>query len=101
MYRGTTPKLIFSVNFDVAEVSTLWITFKQSKNIMFEKQLADCVLDSDNSQIICDLSEQETLQLLPNVDLDIQLRVGFNNGKKAVSKLITTYVNDILHDGEI
>ncbi len=101
MIRGTTPKLIFKVEFDVSYMNVLWITFKQGSKIKFEKQFDDCIINTEKNQIIVNLTQQDTLALTPNSDLIIQLRVGFNNGKRAASKLITTYVDDILHDGEI
>lgn len=101
MWRGTTPTLKFNLKFDVSKIDVLWITFKQGKNIIFEKQLPDCQLSYEKNQIIVTLSQSETLMLTADKDLLIQLRVGFTNSKRGVSKLITTYVNDILHDGEI
>ena len=101
MYRGTTPKLTFNVGFDVSYMNVLWITFKQGSKIKFEKQLEDCIIKPDTKQIIVNLSQTETLSLVANLDLNIQLRVGFSNGKRAASKTLTTYVDEILHDGEI
>lgn len=101
MFRGTTPKLTFNVEFDVSYIDTLWITFKQGSKIKFEKQFEDCLINTEKNQIIVNLTQAETLSLTANLDLNIQLRVGFSNGKRAASKLITTYVDDILHDGEI
>lgn len=101
MYRGTTPTLKFHVKFDISKIDILWITFKQGKTIVFEKQLSDCQLSYEKNQIIVNLTQAETLSLTANKDLLIQLRISFINSKKGVSKLITTYVDDILHDGEI
>jgi hypothetical protein len=101
MYRGTTPTLKFRVKFDISKIDVLWMTFKQGKTIVFEKQLPDCQLSYEKNQIIVNLTQEETLSLTANKDLLIQLRVGFVNSKRGVSKLITTYVDDILHDGEI
>ena len=101
MYRGTTPKLIFNVDFDISYIEIIWITFKQGKDIKFEKQLSDCSFNYEKNQIIVNLTQEETLSLSANKDLNIQIRVGFTNSKRAVSRLITTYVEDILHDGVI
>ena len=101
MYRGTTPTLKFNLKFDISKIEVLWVTFKQGKTIVFEKQLSDCQLSYDKNQIIVNLSQSETLSLTANKDLLIQIRVGFTNSKRGVSKTITTYVDDILHDGEI
>lgn len=101
MYRGTTPKLIFNVDFDVTYIEVLWVTFKQGSQIKIEKQLADCSFNTEKNQIIVNLTQEETLSLSANKDLNIQIRVGFTNSKRAVSRLITTYVDDILHDGVI
>lgn len=101
MYRGTTPTLTFNVGFDTSYINVLWITFKQGSKIKFEKQFEDCLINPITNQIVVNLTQQETLSLMANMDLNIQLRVGFSNGKRAASKLITTYVDDILHDGEI
>lgn len=101
MYRGTTPKLTFNVGFDVSYINVLWITFKQGSKIKFERQFEQCIVKTDTNQIIVNLTQEETLSLVANMDLNIQLRVGFSNGKRAASKLLTTYVDDILHDGMI
>ena len=101
MYRGTTPTLKFNVEFDVSLISVLWITFKQGNQIKIEKQLGDCALNTEKNQIIVSLTQEETLSLSANKDLNIQIRVGFANSKRGVSRLITTYVDDILHDGVI
>ena len=101
MYRGTTPRLIFNVKFDISKIEVLWITFKQGKSIIIEKQLSDCTLSYDKNQIIVNLTQEETLSLSADKDLIIQIRVRFTNGKAGVSKEIDTYVNDILHDGVI
>lgn len=101
MYRGTTPRLIFNMPFDVTQISVLWITFKQGAKIQLEKTLEDCGLNADKNQIFVTLTQAETLSFTANKDMIIQLRVKFINDKAGVSKEIDTYVYDILHDGEI
>ncbi len=101
MYRGTTPKLIFNMPFDVTQISVLWITFKQGSKIQLEKTLEDCGINEEKNQILVTLTQAETLSFIANKDMIIQIRVKFQNDKAGVSKEIDTYVNDILHDGEI
>ena len=87
--------------FDVTQISVLWITFKQGSKIQLEKTLEDCGINEEKNQILVTLTQAETLSFIANKDMIIQIRVKFQNDKAGVSKEIDTYVNDILHDGEI
>lgn len=99
MIRGTTPTLIFGVPFDVTAISLLNITFVQAENIVLEKELEDIRLDQETNEIICALTEEETLILDSEINnVDIQLRVGIGE-ERLVSNIISTTVERILKDG--
>lgn len=97
MYRGTTPTLTFNIDADVSEIKSLTMTFSQGGKIVYTKQLFDCDVIEENNSIVVKLTQEETLQLEPNKDLHIQLKVEIDENVY-VSKYLSTYVNDILDE---
>ncbi|EOZ2853485.1 hypothetical protein ACQQ4G_003131 [Listeria monocytogenes] len=99
MYRGTTPTLRFALPFETSLVKTAYITFFQKDRKQFEKNLSDCVLESN--QLVVTLSQEETLRFVTNVPLMIQIRTVLNDGKAKASKIMEVKVYDVLKDGVI
>lgn len=98
MYRGTTPTLTFKANFDLNTVKNLIIVFKQGERVKLEKYFQDCKIDFENKNISVKLSEDETMEFIPNKDLHIQMRIRFEDGTITSSKVMTNYVDDILEE---
>ena len=98
MYRGTTPTLTFKANFDLNTIKNLIIVFKQGEKVKLEKYFQDCKIDIENKNISVKLSEDETMEFIPNKDLHIQMRIRFEDGTITSSKVMTNYVDDILEE---
>lgn len=99
MYRGTTPTLSFELPFDVSEATSLYITISQRyDNIQIEKSLEDCSVDGTIATV--SLTQEETLRLVPDKPVFIQVRV-VKDGVAMASDMIKTTVKDVLKDGVI
>ena len=98
MYRGTTPTLTFKANFDLDTIINLTIVFKQGGEIKLKKYLQDCEVDTGHKKISVTLSEDETIEFIPNKDLHIQIRIRFEDGTVISSKVMTIYIDDILEE---
>ena len=98
MYRGTTPTLTFKANFDLDTIINLTIVFKQGGEIKLKKYLEDCEVDIENKNISVTLSETATIEFIPNKDLHIQIRIRFEDGTVISSKVMTSYIDDILEE---
>lgn len=99
MRRGTTTTLGFKIPFDTGEITILNISFEQKGQIVLEKTLTDCVLNSDS--ILCPLSESDTLKLMGSTHVKIQLRVKKTNGDVIASDIMNGFVERIIKDGEL
>lgn len=103
MYRGTTPTLIFTLPFEASAISVCSIAFAQYSSryakeaeVVLEKSLTDC--EAEGSTLKLTLSEEETLGLDDNQDVEIQLRVKCGETAMA-SEIFRTSVGRILKDG--
>ena len=96
MYRGTTPTIGFQLPFECSYISKLNIAFAQGNKIVFEKTLNDCELDG--RIITVQLTENDTLLLNSNKELEIQIRIAIGKDKIA-SNIIKTTVGRILKEG--
>ena len=102
MIRGTTPRLSFTVPFDPTHTKRIWITFSQNNKEVFTLEKKDCTFE--DKTIHTTLTQAQTLSLVANSNVQIQLRVTFANGESdeaLASDIITTTVQRILKDGEI
>lgn len=106
MFRGTTPIIELEVDFNTSSIEVLYITFKQNEEVIFEKQLSDCVVTS--KLITCQLTQEDTLKLKPTRNpngskdwLYIQVRYRLNDGTTGASFLDKIEVEQILKDGAI
>ena len=85
-------------NIDVNTIINLTIVFKQGGEIKLKKYLEDCEVDTENKNISVTLSETETIEFIPNKDLHIQIRIRFEDGTVISSKVMTSYIDDILEE---
>lgn len=103
MIRGTTPLLSFTVPFDPAETKRICITFSQHGREVFTLEKRDCTIEGNT--ISTTLTQDQTLSLTANTNVQIQIRVTFANDGETdsalASEIITTTVQRILKDGEI
>lgn len=102
MKRGTTPT--FSIAIDdavsVSSITAAYLTFVQSGEILFEKNLSDMSRDTINNALLIELTQAETLQFAQDKTVLYQLR--FKTSAKAyASDIWRTPAMEILKDGEI
>lgn len=97
--RGCTAQNTFTFPFSSAEVDALWLTYVQMGSTVIDKSLDDCVIGG--GKLTVDLSQEDTLALLPGQKIQIQIRVRLANGRVTKSNILTTQTDDVLKDGVI
>lgn len=109
MYRGSTPKFIFPVTFDVNKLADFVLTFEQGDSIILQKTLEDCEVYTDYdvkkkksvNKIAVRLTVEESFMFEPARQLHIQLRALLEDDLQLVTNEIETYVYDTLYKGEL
>ena len=100
MIRGTTPILHFTLPFAVSELSEYWITLSQRyENIKIDKDSTDCTVSG--RQITLILSQEDTLKLIPDKPVYIQIRALTTSDLAIASTQFRCDVDDILREGVI
>ena len=99
MIRGTTPKLEFTLPFEVDQISEAYITFVQRDKVILEKSISECVVGEKTLQL--QLTQEETLKLTAGCVTEIQIRVLMNSGDALASNIIRITTERILKDGVI
>lgn len=99
MIRGTTPRLEFKLPFHTDIIKELYVTFAQNAGIVLDKVKQDCICEGNN--VTLKLTQQDTLALVSEKMVDIQLRVLTVNDDALASDIIRSSVKRILKDGEI
>ena len=99
IFPGTTPTLSFTLPFDPALLAEAWITLQQSATDTITKTLSDCEIDKNKLSFT--LTQEETLKLIPNAQILIQMRVRFADGSAAASRVIRVDAAYILTGGVI
>lgn len=99
MIRGTTPRLEFALPFDTEMIQEAYITFAHKRNVVFEKTLSECTCEGE--KIVLKLTQKDTLALMSESVVEIQIRVLTTHGEALASNIMCAAVNRILKDGEI
>lgn len=99
MYRGTTPKLTFTIPFDTSTIAKLYITFFQKERLRVEKELSECEIEGNKISVT--LTQEDTLSFVSNAVVQIQIRALFTDGNAQASKIMEMTVKDVLKDGVI
>lgn len=99
MIRGTTPKLEFTLPFDISQIEKSYITFMQDNTIVLEKSFDDC--EAVDNMLIINLTQEETLKLKAGKVVEIQIRVRTISGNALASNIIRVNTERILRDGVI
>ena len=100
MIRGTTPTLSFKLPFQVSELAEYWITISQRyENLIINKTSADCTASGDT--ITVTLSQNDTLKLIGDKPVYLQIRALTTDDEAIASKMWTCPVEDILKEGVI
>jgi hypothetical protein len=96
MIRGTTPTHTFSLPFDANTISKLSIAYAQGGTVKIEKALEDCTISGN--EIETRLTEEDTLKLNANAQVEIQIRCAIGEERLA-SNIIFARAEKILKDG--
>ena len=96
MIRGTTPTLEFTLPFDVSTLSEAYITLVQNGKTVVEKCMTDCKC-TDNCMRVR-LTQEETLRLNCNRNVEIQIRAKTQVGDVIASNIITASAERILKE---
>ena len=99
IFPGTTPTLSFTLSFDPALLAEAWITLQQSPTDTITKTLSDCEIVGNKLSFT--LTQEETLKLIPNAQILIQMRVRFADGSASASQVIRVDAAYILTGGVI
>lgn len=99
MIRGTTPTHTFKTDISLLDCTVVYLTYKQNGSKIVEKTKEDLTITED--QVVVTLSQKETLGFEEGVTVEIQFRVGFADGSRAASNIMSAPVKRILKDGII
>lgn len=108
MIRGTTPTNVFTTEDVDLSDATVYVTYSQGGNVLFEKTGDDVVVNVvDDEQeepvytVQTELTQEETLMFNPTLQVRIQIRAIFANNKAIASQIMEVSVEDVLKDGVI
>lgn len=97
MIRGTTPTLTFNLPMAVSALSEYWVTVSQRyDNIRIDRDKT--TLTASGSSIVANLTQEETLRLVPDKPVYIQLRVLTSGGDAMASEAFKCSVADVLRE---
>lgn len=99
MIRGTTPTLIFTFPFEVDSIQKMWLTFSQNDKEVFTIDKDRCELSE--RKVTVTLTQEQTLQLINNAQVEIQFRVLTYNSTALASNILKLPVQRILKGGVI
>ena len=103
IHKGCTSKNSFSIPYPKEDIEVLYITYSQKrrehKKVVFEKTLDDCVFEG--GYLVVQLSQENTLLLQSNTEVEIQIRARLKNGEAVKSNIIKTTTDEVLKDGVI
>lgn len=103
MYRGTTPRITFTLDtsVDLSTIEEAWVTFKTATTELTKIYSNDEVgIDSENSKLFVNLTQNETLQLYSGV-ASVQIRFRTQSQKAYATEIKQINVNKILKEGVI
>ena len=100
MWRGTTPKHIFTLpeGVKLSDFVAVYVTYSQNGETILEKTEADLTPTDSGFTVI--LSQADTL-LFTQGPVKIQLRAKKPNGEAVASDIISSTAKEVLKDGEI
>ena len=96
--QGTTPTLTIAIDptdFEVSNVVALEFAIKQKSNVSIYG-LSDVVIDAEENTISYTFTETETLALIPDILLSVQLRFMFADGSICGNNRMNFNVNDLI-----
>lgn len=99
MFIATTPTLKFTLPFSTGTIAAGYITIAQSGSNIIEKPLSGWTCDG--STVTVKLTQKETMLLIPDANVEIQMRIRLNDGTAMASKIFNLTAERVLKDGEI
>ena len=96
MIRGTTPTHVYDLPFGVENVAKVRILYAQHGEVKIIKTEEDCKMSGKTISV--QLTQRDTLDLLGNTFVDIQLRVLTTGGDALASPLTRVLVGACLDD---
>jgi len=98
MRRGTTPTNVFTVDVDLRNAVSLYVTYKQNGRTIIEKKLEDVEVLEESVSV--ELTQADTLKF-KNGEVQMQIRARLPDGTVLASDIMTASVSAILKDGAI
>ena len=93
--RGTTPKHIFTIPFDVSLISDLRISYGQSGKEIVVKSKKDCTLDEQTITVV--LTQEDTFKFDCTKQVQVQVRVLTLGGEALNSDILILDVDQCLN----
>lgn len=93
--RGSTPTQVFELPFDTQELADFLITYACNDEILVEKNSSQCM--TENSCIIVELSQEDTLSFPANEIVEAQLKVLTKSGKVFISPSYNLGIGKVLN----
>ncbi len=97
--QGTTPVFSFTLPFETAQVKSFFVTFRQGKETVAEKDLYDC--EADEYVLSAKLSQEETFLFDPAMPVLMQVRLADENGSAFASPVFSFRVEPTLKGGAV
>ena len=97
--RGTTPTITFSLPYDTKLFKVIWVTFSQNDKEVFTVETEN--LSLIGKEVKLTVTQEQTLLLDNDKNVDIQLRVLTQKDNAITSNIIKTSVGRILKEGVI
>lgn len=96
MFRGTTPKHIFVIPYDVSIIKQIRVIYQQREKTILEKTEADCTLEGNT--ILVSLSQEDTFLFNDKYGAKIQVRILTESGEAMSSYPVSVSVNECLSE---
>lgn len=96
MIRGTTPTHIFNLSIEASQIQSLRITYRQLGYKVLEKTEVD--VTATGNMLKFTLTQEESLNFRPRINVDIQLKALLTNGIVVASPIIHMSVDKILNE---
>lgn len=99
MFIATTPTLKFELPIEANTVAAGYITIAQKGKSIIDKPLSEWTCSEKTVSVR--LTQKETMQLQPNANVEIQMRIRLADGTALASKIFSLTAERVLKDGEI
>lgn len=103
MYKGTTPKVVFSIpdKVDLASMKEVWVTFSvKDTKLTLKRTENEVALDNAKKTITVHLSQEQTLAFAVGT-CAVQIRFLANNDEAFSTNILNIKIKDVLEGGVI